>query len=73
MSDTFGRYTVIRQLGRGAMGVVYLASDPLLNRQVAVKTVDLGADMEPDDPHDPPQLRAARRVSDDYVIGYISL
>jgi len=41
MSETFGRYTVIRQLGRGAMGVVYLASDPLLNRQVAVKTVDL--------------------------------
>jgi len=28
------------------MGVVYLASDPMLNRQVAVKTVDLGADME---------------------------
>src|SRR5580693_10748315 len=46
MSDTFGRYSVIRQLGKGAMGVVYLASDPMLNRQVAVKTVDLGADME---------------------------
>ena len=44
MSQTFGRYTVVGQLGRGAMGVVYLASDPLLNRQVAVKTVDLGVD-----------------------------
>ena len=44
MSQTFGRYTVVRQLGRGAMGVVYLASDPLLNRQVAVKTVDLAVD-----------------------------
>jgi Flp pilus assembly protein TadD len=44
MSQTFGRYTVLGQLGRGAMGVVYLASDPLLNRQVAVKTVDLGVD-----------------------------
>src|SRR5580700_8439796 len=41
MSETFGRYTVIRQLGKGAMGVVYLATDPALNRQVAVKTVDL--------------------------------
>ncbi len=44
MSETFGRYTVMRQLGRGAMGVVYLASDPLLNRQVAVKTVDLSVE-----------------------------
>jgi serine/threonine protein kinase/Tfp pilus assembly protein PilF len=44
MSQTFGRYTVVGQLGRGAMGVVYLASDPLLNRQVAIKTVDLGVD-----------------------------
>ena len=44
MSQMFGRYTVVGQLGRGAMGVVYLASDPMLNRQVAVKTVDLGVD-----------------------------
>jgi|SRR5579872_5984567 len=44
MSQTFGRYTVVGQLGKGATGVVYLASDPLLNRQVAVKTVDLALD-----------------------------
>jgi serine/threonine protein kinase/Tfp pilus assembly protein PilF len=49
MNESFGRYSVIRQLGKGAMGVVYLASDPMLNRQVAVKTVDLGADMEADE------------------------
>ena len=48
MSETFGRYTVINQLGRGAMGVVYLASDPMLNRQVAVKTVDLSVE-EPEE------------------------
>ncbi len=34
-----GRYEVQRVLGRGAMGVVYLARDPLLKRQVAVKIV----------------------------------
>jgi serine/threonine-protein kinase len=44
MSQNFGRYTVVGELGRGAMGVVYLASDPMLNRQVALKTVDLGVD-----------------------------
>ena len=44
MSETFGRYVVMRMLGRGAMGVVYLATDPMLNRQVAVKTVDLAVD-----------------------------
>ena len=48
MGETFGRYTVVGQLGRGAMGVVYLANDPMLNRQVAVKTVDLGVD-EPEE------------------------
>jgi serine/threonine-protein kinase len=48
MSETFGRYTVIKQLGRGAMGIVYLASDPMLNRQVAVKTVDLAV-QEPEE------------------------
>ncbi|MEM8960020.1 MAG: serine/threonine-protein kinase [Acidobacteriota bacterium] len=35
-----GRYELIRELGRGSRGVVHLAYDPHLDRQVAVKTVD---------------------------------
>jgi len=38
-NTTFGRFSAIRELGRGAAGTVYLAMDPHLNRQVAIKTI----------------------------------
>ena len=38
---TLGRYEVIRELGKGAMGVVYLGKDPKINREVAIKTLAL--------------------------------
>jgi serine/threonine protein kinase len=34
-----GRYQILRELGRGAMGVVYLGFDPTISRQVAIKTL----------------------------------
>ncbi|HAH04938.1 MAG TPA: hypothetical protein DCM05_00195, partial [Elusimicrobia bacterium] len=36
-----GRYEILKELGRGAMGIVYLGKDPKINRQVAIKTLML--------------------------------
>ena len=43
---TLGRYEIIKELGHGAMGTVYLGKDPSINREVAIKTISY-ADVEP--------------------------
>jgi hypothetical protein len=44
----FGRYEVVSEIGRGAMGVVYKARDPQIDRLVAIKTISLAGQDSPE-------------------------
>jgi serine/threonine-protein kinase len=44
-----GRYQVEKELGKGAMGVVYLGRDPKINRVVAIKTMALSQEFDEDE------------------------
>jgi eukaryotic-like serine/threonine-protein kinase len=46
---TLGRYEIERELGKGAMGIVYLGRDPKINRVVAIKAIPLAEEFEEDD------------------------
>jgi eukaryotic-like serine/threonine-protein kinase len=46
---TLGRYEIIKQLGKGAMGIVYLGKDPRINRTTAIKTFRFDENFEADD------------------------
>ena len=44
--ERLGRYVIERKLGPGAMGAVYLAKDPRINRSVALKVIPLEKEFE---------------------------
>ncbi|WP_370299371.1 CHASE2 domain-containing serine/threonine-protein kinase [Abyssibacter sp.] len=47
-----GRYEVVKELGKGAMGTVYLGKDPKIGRTVAIKTMALQQEFEEDELED---------------------
>src|ERR1700730_12272428 len=42
VAQQIGRYEILQEIGRGAMGVVFKGRDPLIGRAVAVKTITYG-------------------------------
>jgi len=46
MAPTLGRYEIQKELGKGAMGIVYLGKDPKINRTVAIKTTRFEDDID---------------------------
>jgi serine/threonine-protein kinase len=47
-----GRYEIEKELGKGAMGVVYLGKDPKISRVVAIKTMNLSQEFDADELED---------------------
>jgi eukaryotic-like serine/threonine-protein kinase len=59
-ASLIGRYRVLGELGRGAMGVVYEAADDLLGRPVAIKTILMSADLAERADHEARFLQEAK-------------
>ena len=60
MNNKIGRFEIVRELGRGSQSVVYLAHDPHLQREVAIKTLHFS---QPDPQKNQQLLAEARIVS----------
>lgn len=66
-----GRYRILAEIGRGAMGVVYRAEDPALDRTVAIKTILLTGDTAERQSYEArflQEARAAGRLSHPAII-----
>jgi len=68
-----GRYEVEKELGKGAMGIVYLGKDPKISRVVAIKTLALAQEFEEDELEDVKErffreAETAGRLSHPYIV-----
>lgn len=71
MIRQLGRYEILQELGQGAMGVVYKARDPLIDRVVAIKTINLGHALDEKDEHEErfyQEARAAGRLGHPNIV-----
>ena len=50
-----GRFEILREIGKGAMGQVFLANDPKIERQVAIKTIVLPPGTSAEEAHETSQ------------------
>lgn len=70
---TLGRYQIEKQIGKGAMGIVYLGNDPKLNRLVAIKTLPLSQEFDDEALHEATtrffrEAAAAGRLTHPHII-----
>ncbi|HEY6095322.1 MAG TPA: serine/threonine-protein kinase [Gallionellaceae bacterium] len=71
MITQLGRYNIIGELGQGAMGTVYKAVDPLIDRVVAIKTINLSLALEEKDEYEGrfyQEAKAAGRLSHPNIV-----
>jgi eukaryotic-like serine/threonine-protein kinase len=71
MITHLGRYEIVGELGQGAMGVVYKATDPLIDRIVAIKTITLSLALEERDEYEGrfyQEAKAAGRLSHPNIV-----
>jgi serine/threonine-protein kinase len=58
-----GRYVIVSELGRGAMGIVYKATDTVLERTVAVKTINMALERDGADRYEERFYQEARAAA----------
>jgi len=76
MISNLGRYEIISELGQGAMGVVYKAIDPLIDRVVAIKTINLGLALDEKEEYEArfyQEAKAAGRLSHPNIVTIFDL
>ena len=89
IKPTVGRYEILEELGQGAMGIVYKARDPKINRLLAIKTIRFSDEFEAEKIRDikerfmreaeiagklaHPAIVAVYDVGEDYELTYMAM
>src|SRR5579884_2501620 len=67
--DKIGRYQILGEIGRGAMGVVYRAQDPAIGRVIAIKTIRL-TDLTDESERERPRHRLFREAQSAGILSH---